>query len=153
MTINDLHPQIIAQKRLERAIIAFFVLCALFVVGIYISAPSIYTQVLMLSSTATDRYPWPATLLLVGLLLFMTLVMFGVVRHWRWLFWLLLLAFGFSILQVPAGILQLMNVLPDSFPAWYTLTRIGVAVVEVGLAVWMIWIYRSYGIWAMGKKS
>jgi len=151
--MSDHHHQIIVQRRLERMLIAFFVVCALFVVGVYITAPSIYTQGLMLSSGQTDRYPFPATLLLVGLLVFIALIIVGVLRHWRWLFWLLLVAFGFSILQIPATILQLVGVFPDSFPVWYSLSRMGVALVEVGLAVWMIQIYRSYGVWAIGKKK
>lgn len=153
MTMSYPHHQITAQRRLERMLIAFFVMCALFAVGVYITAPSIYTQGLMLSSDATDRYPFPATLLLVALLMFITFVIVGVVHHWRWLFWLLLVAFGFSILQIPATILQLMGIIPDSFPAWYSLSRMGVALVEVGLAVWMLQIYRSYGVWATAKKE
>jgi len=29
----------------------------------------------------------------------------------------------------------------------------GVAIVEVGIAVWMVQIYRQHGVWAMGKKQ
>jgi hypothetical protein len=80
------------------------------------------------------------------------MVIVGVVRHWRWLFWFLLVAFGFSILQ-PTPILYLMGVVPDPFPAWYSLGRTGVALLEVALAVWMLQIYRQRGVWAMGKKK
>jgi hypothetical protein len=135
MTPSDSHHQMIVQKRLERALITFFAVCALFAVGTYLTTPSIYTQELMLSSVPTDRYPFPVTLSLVALLLVIAVVIVGVVRHWRWLFWLLLVAFGFSFLQIPATILQLMGVLPGSLPTWYSLSRMGVALVEVGLAV------------------
>src|SRR5207247_614234 len=137
LMMHDLSHQVIL-KRLEKVLIAFFVVCALFVVVVYVAAPSVYTTGLMLSPPATDRYPFPATLFLVALLGFIAIVIVGVVRHWRWLFWFLLVAFGFSFLQIPVMMLQLMGVVPDSFPAWYSLSRMGVALVEVGLAVWMI---------------
>src|SRR5437868_6634006 len=106
----------IVQRRLEQVLVTFFVVCALYVVVVYVAAPSVYTTALMLSPTT--RYPFPATLFLVALLAFLTVVILGVVRHWRWLFWLLLVAFGFSILVIPTTILQLMGSIPDSFPAW-----------------------------------
>ena len=91
--------------RLETVLIAFFVLAALSVLVVYFFDPTIYTKVLMLETTASDRYPLPATLFLVALLIFITVLIVGVLRHWRWLFWLLLIANSFSILEVPATIL------------------------------------------------
>ncbi|HEX6553102.1 MAG TPA: hypothetical protein VF026_10100 [Ktedonobacteraceae bacterium] len=35
---------------------------------------------------ATDRYPVPATLVLVGILLVIAVGMVSVLQHWRWLF-------------------------------------------------------------------
>jgi uncharacterized membrane protein YidH (DUF202 family) len=87
------------------------------------------------------------------MLVFIAVVILGVVRHWRWLFWLLLLAFGFSILDIPATLFQLTGVIPGRLPLWYSLYRIGVAIIEVGIAVWMIQIYRQYGVWAMKRKK
>ncbi len=150
--MHDLNQQVIV-KKLEKVLIAFFVLAALFAVAVYVAAPSIYTQVLLLESSPADRYPLVATLFLAALLVFVSVLIVGVVRHWRWLFWLLLVAFGFSILQIPATILQLMGVLPDPYPDWYSLCRMGVALIEVGIAVWMIQIYRHHGVWALGRKK
>ena len=151
--MNDLHQQILVQRRLERALIAFFVGCALFVIVLYVVVPSIYVTALMLPSSPTDRYPLPLTLFLLALLAFIAVVIVGVVRHWRWLFWLLLVAFGFSILAIPATILQLTGIIPDSYPAWYSLSRMGIALLEFGLAARMLQIYRQYGVWALGKKA
>jgi hypothetical protein len=151
--MDDLHRRMLVQRRLEQALIAFFVGCALFVVVVYAVAPSVYIMALKLTSSPTEHYPFLVTLFLVALLAFIAVVIVGVVRHWRWLFWLLLVAFGFSILAIPATILQLTGIIPDSFPAWYSLSRIGIALLEVGLAVWMLQIYRRYGVWALGKKA
>jgi hypothetical protein len=139
--------------RLEMAVIAFFILAALSLLVVYVASPSIYVQSLSVTSSPADRYPVPVTLFLVGILAVIALLILGVVRHWRWLFWLLLLAFGFSILAIPATILQLMGIIPDSYPAWYSLIRMGIALLEFGLAVWMLQIYRQYGIWALGKEA
>jgi len=148
--MNDRYQQVLLH-RLERVLITLFLLLALFVVAVYAAAPSIYTN--MLTPSTTDRYPLPATLFLVALLVFIAVLIVGVVRHWRWLFWLLLVAFSFMILEIPATILQLTGVVPSLFPVWYSLLRMGVSIITFVIAVWMIYIYRQYGVWAMGRKK
>ena len=54
-------------RRLQRILMAFFLLAALFLVGVYVAAPSIYTHTLLLTLSSPERYPAAATLLLVGL--------------------------------------------------------------------------------------
>ena len=80
-------------------------------------------------------------------------LLIGVLRRWRWVFWLVLVAFGAMILDVPATILQLTGVLPAMFPLWYSLCRMGVALIAIGIAVWMLHIYRRHGVWAMGRLA
>jgi hypothetical protein len=150
--MNDFHQKQTAQ-RLSVVIIAFFVLAALSVLIVYLVEPTIFSKVLNFETDTTDRYPLPSTLFLVALLIFITVLIIGVIKHWRWLFWLLLLANSFSILEVPATILQLKGVIPDPYPAWYSLYRMSVALIQVGIAIWMIRIYFQYGVWGMGKKK
>ena len=150
MSTNDRYQQVLLH-RLERVLITLFLLLVLFAGAVYAVAPSIYTNVSPLSTT--DRYPLPATLLLVAFLVYIAVVMVGVVRHWRWQFWLLLVAFSFMILEIPATILQLTGVVPNLFPVWYSLLRMGVSIITFVIAVWMIYIYRQYGVWAMGRKK
>lgn len=152
LPINDVQQKVLL-RQLERVLIAFFLLATLFLLVVYAADPSIYTKMLQLESTPSNPYPLPITLFLVGILVFIAVLIVGVLRHWRWLFWLLLLAFGFSILQLPVTILQLIGVVSNPLPLWYSLSRTGVAVIEVGIAAWMIRIYRQYGVWAMGRKS
>ena len=73
-------------------------------------------------------------------------------HHWRWLFWLMPVAFASSALHIPVTLLQMTGVLPTADPLWYGLFRMGVAVVELALAVWMIHCYRHAGVWALGRK-
>ncbi len=150
--MEDLHQKKSVQ-RLSAAIIAFFVLAGLSALVVYIAEPTVYAKVLMLETTTVDRYPFPATLFLITLLIFITVLIVGVLRHWRWLFWLLLLANSFSILEVPATMLQLAGVIPDPYPVWYSLYRMSIAVIQVGIAIWMIRILYKYGMWGMGRKK
>jgi ABC-type Fe3+-siderophore transport system permease subunit len=152
MKMNEIHYEMLMQKRLKQVLTAFFVGCALFVVVVYAVAPSIYVTALTLPASPTERYPLYVTLFLLALLAFIAVMIVGVVRHWRWLFWLLLLAFGFSILELPATVLQLTGVIPDSYPVWYSLSRLGVALLQSGIAIWMFQVYRRYGVWALGKR-
>jgi hypothetical protein len=140
-------------RQLEITLIAFFVLATLSALGVYIADPSIYAKALLLEPSPTDRYPLPTTLFLVCLVIFIGILIFGVVRHWWWLFWLILVAFGCSVLQIPATIFQLTGDLPTSTPVWYSLFRMGVAVIEGAIALWMAQIYRHSGVWAMGRKK
>jgi pimeloyl-ACP methyl ester carboxylesterase len=141
------------EGHLERAVIAFFILAALSLLVVYLADPAIYAQSLSLTSSSADRYPVPVTLFLVGVLVLITLLSFGVVSHWRWLFWLILLAFTGSIIQIPVEGLQLLGVFPNPYPVWYSLFRGGVGFIELGFAFWMIQTYRHQGVWAMGKKK
>jgi hypothetical protein len=150
---NDRHQQMIG-RRLERALMAFFLLALLFAIGVYVTAPSIYTSTLLLPSP-TDRYPLAATLFLIALAVFIAVLLLGIRYHWRWLFWFLFIAFGAMILDIPATILQLIGLVPNLFlfPVWYSLCRMGVSLLAVLIAAWMFSIYRHYGVWALGKKT
>ena len=138
---------------LERAVIAFFLLAATSLLVVYLADPAIYAHSLSLTSSPADRYPVPVTLFLVGVLVLIALLILGVARHWRWLFWLLLVAFASSALQIPVTLLQIAAVLPSSDPLWHGLFRMGGGVVELALAIWMIQVYRHEGVWAMGRKN
>jgi hypothetical protein len=138
---------------LEMAVIAFFILAALCLLVVYLADPAIYAQSLSLASSPADRYPVPVTLFLVGILAVIALLILGVVRHWRWVFWLMLVAFASSILHIPVTLLQIAGMLPSADPFWYSLLQIGAAMVEIGIAVWMIHIYRHSGVWAMGRDK
>jgi hypothetical protein len=139
--------------RLETVLIAFFVLAALSLIIVYFVDPSIYAKTLSFQPTTSNRYPLQATLFLVAILTFIAAIIYGVLHHWRWLFWLLLIANGFSILEVPATILQLSGVIPDPYPTWYSLYRMGIALVQVAIAIWMIRIFYHDGVWGMGRKK
>jgi hypothetical protein len=84
---------------------------------------------------------------LLSLSAFISLIGLGVIRRWRWLFWLILLAFLAGALRVPASALELLGVIPTGLPAWYTVFQalVGVAQFAIGLA--LLRGYRRAGVW------
>ncbi len=140
-------------RRLQRTLLPFFLLAVLFLVVVYVAAPSIYTNTLSLMPSPTGRYPAATTLLLAGVGVFLSIVMIGVLRRWRWVFWLVLVATGSMILDVPVTLLQMTGILPALFPLWYSLCRMGASLIAVGIFVWMLQIYRRHGVWAMGRQA
>ena len=149
--MHDLQLQAI-RRRLERVLIAFFALVTLSFVVIFVVDPAVYAQVLSLPSSAAP-YPLPVTLFLVGILVLITVLIVGVRRHWRWVFWIILLAFGAAVLDIPVTLLQLAGALPQLFPDWYSWYRLGIACVQVVIAVWMLRIAYYHGAWARGRKK
>ena len=81
---------------------------------------------------------------------FLVLLGVGVVRRWRWTFWLVLVAFLIGgVLRVPASILQLSGVLAAAFPAWYVLLQALIGVVQVAIGLLMASRLPARGV--MGK--
>lgn len=144
--------QKVPMQRLEKALITLYGLLILSLLIIFAAQPSIYTTTLSLGLTTTERYPLPAILFLVAIVAFVSTLMYGVIHHWRWLFWLILIVFTASIIQIPVELLQLAGVLANPYPVWYALFRAGVGVIELGFAVWMIQVYRHDGVWGMERK-
>lgn len=140
-------------RRLEISLVVFFVLALCSLIGIAVVDPSLYAPTLLLPSAQADHYPLALTVVLCLLVLMIALLIFGIFHHWRWLFWLLLLAFCASVLRIPVTLLQFAGIVPASGPLWYSLLQTGVAVIEAGLAIEMIRIYRREGVWALGKQK
>ncbi|MFL5664095.1 MAG: hypothetical protein ACJ8BW_22540 [Ktedonobacteraceae bacterium] len=143
----------VPMQRLEKSLITFCGLLILSLLIIFAAQPAIYTTTLWPGLVTTERYPLPAILFLGAIVAFVSILMYGVAHHWRWLFWLILVAFTGSVIQIPVEILQLTGVLTNPYPVWYSLFRTGVGVIEIGFAVWMIQIYRQHGIWATGRRK
>jgi len=149
MTITQYAPA----RLLERALVAFIGLLLVSLLIIFTIEPSIYTTALWPGWVPTERYPWPVLLFLGALTIFLCILMYGILHHWRWLFWLIIIAFAGSVIQIPVEGLQLLGVFPRLYPVWYSLFRGGVGFVELAFALWMIQTYRQQGIWALGKKE
>jgi hypothetical protein len=73
----------------------------------------------------------------------------GVVRRWRWTFWLILVAFLFGVLRVPVAALQLTGVLATDTPVWYVLYQGLLGVAQFGIGLTMTVGYRRSGLWGV----
>jgi predicted ferric reductase len=71
----------------------------------------------------------------------------GVIRRWRWTFWLVAVAFILGVLRVPASILQFVGLLSADGPAWYTLLQALLGLVQFAIGLAMLAGYRRSGVW------
>ena len=139
--------------RLQWTLLAFFLLTVLLLVVTSLADSSIFTSTLLLTSPAAVHSPAAVTFFLAGIVGLLALFIVGVLRRWRWVFWLVLVAFGAMILDLPATFLQCAGVLPNPFQLWYSLCRVGVSLVAVGIAGWVLSQYRRHGVWALGRQT
>ena len=110
---------------------------------ILVAAPGVYDRVL----PGRDNGPW-ALAFLAAIWVFLLLLSVGVVRRWRWTFWLILVAFVLGdLLRVPASVLQLVGVLPAQGPAWYVLLQALLGVMQFAIGLAMLAGYRRAGVW------
>lgn len=91
--------------------------------------------------------PVAVPVFLLGLLGFLSVLGIGVIRRWRWLFWVLLLAFATGLVRVPVAILQLSGLLSAEAPDWYVVVQGMAGAAQVGLACAMYAGYRRSGPW------
>jgi MFS family permease len=83
----------------------------------------------------------------LALLAFLTVLAIGVVQGWRWIFWLILLAFAAGVIRVPVAVLQLSGRMVPEGPDWYVVVQGVIGVVQVAVAVAMFAGYRRSGPW------
>ena len=125
------------------------------VVGFFVLAWSMLAVILVFSQDVSEimlrRMPvsgTPATFtFLAGLLAFLAVLGLGVVRRWRWLFWLLLLAFAVGLVRVPLAVLQISGRMAPEGPDWYVVLQGVSGVVQGGIAYAMFAGCRRAGPW------
>jgi hypothetical protein len=111
---------------------------------ILVAAPDVYDEALRLPA---DRVRPAEITFLAALSALIALLAVGVVRRWRWTFWLILVAFLFGVLRVPVAILQLTGVLAASTPSWYVLLQGFIGLAQFVIALAMLIGYRRSGVW------
>jgi hypothetical protein len=83
----------------------------------------------------------------VALFGFLSVMAIGVLQRWRWVFWLILVAFAAGALRVPVAALQLSGRMAPEGPDWYIVVQGVIGVVQVAIAVAMFAGYRRSGPW------
>ena len=131
-------------NRMQSLVLGFFVVVWISLVVILVVEPEIYDSAMKLSA-GQDRL---ADLAFLGAIsAFIALLVVGVLRRWRWTFWLILVAFLFGVLRIPASILELTGVLSPAGPTWYVLFQAVLGLVQVTIGLLMLAGYRRAGTW------
>jgi hypothetical protein len=131
-------------NRTQAAVLGFCLLAWLSLVGILVAAPDVLDHGSKLLPGGR-RPPGPA--ILVAISTFIALLAVGVVRRWRWMFWLVMAAFLAGLLRVPASALQLMGILPPDGPDWYEVVQALVGLLQVAIGLAMLAGLRKAGPW------
>lgn len=131
-------------NRTQRLVLGFGALAWVSLLVILVGAPGVYAETF--SQLPADPLPAKAGFLAL-ITAFMGLLAIGVLRRWRWIFWLLTVAFLSGALHVPAALLELSGVLPTADPTWYVLLQAFVGLVQFALGLLMVAGYRRGGTW------
>ena len=131
-------------NRVQALVLAFFLMAWISLVAILIAAPEVYERRLR-SLPGAQRIV--DVVFVVALTAFIVFLSIGVLRRWRWAFWLILIAFLFGVLRVPVAVLQLSGQMTPDGPTWYVILQGVIGVVQVVIALAMILAYRRSGIW------
>jgi len=130
-------------NRVQLLVLGFFALVWVALIAILVLSPNVYAQALRQGGEDLDI----ETLFLIVLLALIAVLMLGVFRRWQWTFWLILIAFFFGVLRLPASALQLLGMVPASGPAWYEALQGGIGAVQFLIAIAMFVGYRKAGVW------
>jgi hypothetical protein len=135
-------------NRVQAFVLAFLLLAWISLVAILVAAPEVYEQRLR-SLRGAQRIV--EIVFVVALTAFILLLSIGVLRRWRWTFWLILIAFLFGVLRIPVAVLQLSGQMTPDGPAWYVILQGVIGVVQVLIGLAMILGYRRSGVWGSSK--
>jgi len=131
-------------SRTQVIVLAFVAAAWASVVAILAAAPDVYDQALGLP--IVDRRQFEVVFL-AALSMFLVIVATGVVRRWRWMFWLILVAFLAGVIRLPASALELAGAIPHQGPAWYVVLQGVIGAVQFVIGIAMLVGYRRNGLW------
>jgi hypothetical protein len=130
-------------NRTQLLVLGFLVLVWIALVVILVFSPDVYAQSLR---RAPGDMRTIEAVFLVALSALIALLVLGVLRRWRWAFWLILVAFFFGVLRLPASILQLTGLMPATGPTWYEALQGAIGVDQFLIALAMFSGYRKAGL-------
>ncbi|HET7338306.1 MAG TPA: hypothetical protein VFK22_02055 [Candidatus Dormibacteraeota bacterium] len=131
-------------NRSQGAVLGFFAFVVVALVAILIYAPDVYAGAL---GARGGRSFGLEIGFLVALLALISVVVLGVIRRWRWLFWLLVVAFLAGVLRLPASAAQLAGAVPSTGPGWYLVLQGLIGLVQFVIGVGLLAGYRRAGVW------
>lgn len=133
--------------RTKAIVLSLFAAYWIIVVVLLMAARPVYDG-LLAQAVPLSGDPLPAEIgTLLALTALLAMLSIGVIRGWRWTFWLILAAFLAGILRVPTSALQLAGILARQAPAWYVVLQAVVGLIQFLIALTMLAGYRKAGIW------
>ena len=135
-------------NRTKVLVLALFASYWVFLVVLLVVARGVYDRQLpqAVRLPGNNQRPGEIGTLLVATALFAVLST-GVIRSWRWTFWLILIVFLVGIVRVPAAALQLAGIVPRQDPAWSAALQAVVGLMQFVIALAMLAGYRKAGVW------
>jgi hypothetical protein len=136
-------------NRTKALVLGLFAVYWAFVVVLLVAARDVYDGLLPQAVTLLggQRPAEIGTLLVLTALL--AVLSTGVIRNWRWTFWLILVVFLAGIVRVPTSALQLAGIAPSQGPAWYVVLQAIVGLIQFAIAMIMLAGYRKAGVWGI----
>lgn len=132
-------------NRTQSLVLGFFVFAWISLVVILILDPIIYDGAMKLPP---GPHPLADLAFLGAVSAFIAFLSVGVLRRWRWTFWLILAAFLVGgALRIPAAVLELAGVLAPAGPQWYVVFQALLGLVQVAIGLLMLGGYRRSGSW------
>jgi threonine/homoserine/homoserine lactone efflux protein len=131
-------------NRVQALVLGFLLMAWISLVVILVAAPEVYERRLR-SLPGAQRVV--EIVFVVALTAFIVFLSIGVLRRWRWMFWLILIAFLFGVLRIPVAVLQISGQMRPDGPLWYVILQGVIGLVQVLIALAMILGYRRSGVW------
>lgn len=128
-------------NRTQALVLGFLLLVWATLVVLFAAVPEVYHRAMKLPSAGAGL------LFLIGISAFIALLGVGVLKRWRWIFWLIAIAFLFGLLRIPATVLTLAGVLPADGPTWYVVYQGFLGLAQFAIALLMLAGYRRGGTW------
>jgi len=131
-------------NRVQALVLGFLLMAWISLVVILVAAPEVYERRLRSMPSALRVVE---IIFVLALTAFIVLLSIGVLRRWRWMFWLILIAFLFGVLRIPVAVLQISGQMRPDGPLWYVILQGVIGLVQVLIALVMILGYRRSGVW------
>lgn len=132
-------------NRIQLVVLGFFGFAWASLVVILLLDPKIFDGAMNLPP---GRHPLAELGFLGAISALIALLAVGVMRRWRWAFWLILAAFLVGgALRIPASFLGLTGVPSTAGPTWYLLLQALLGLVQVAIGILMLRGFRRAGPW------
>jgi hypothetical protein len=134
-------------NRTKALVLTLFAVYWVTVVVIFVVARDLYDSLLPQAMRLSGNLRLAELYTLLVFTALFAVLATGIIRGWRWTFWLILVVFLIGIVRVPTSALQLAGIVPRQGPGWYVVFQAIVGLIQFGIALAMLAGYRKAGVW------